>query len=402
MTILLILSIIVFAVCILFLIFAKGIRFAIKKNILELSHFEFLEDKYWKRLERFGLLLSFVSMLVGIFTYSNQPTKEDIHELQTNIRQLTKAVADQTSPQQITQGQTPEIEPSPETKQNAKSLLELLEQLKESSHEVPISVQLSEGIADIGLGNYEQGKEKIHDYLSKIDEAWNHAKSVRDENLVLSYKSLGNAAYKQAKYGEAEQWYLKALEIKPQDSDILNELGFLSIYLAKYNDGVDYIKKAISEMEKRKDTTNVFYGTLLNNLASLYKSQALYDKAESLFIRALNIGVLNLVTDNPAYAAWLNNLAELYALQGLYGKAESFYQRALKISEESLGMDHPSVAIRLNNLAGLYHKQRLYDKAESLYTRAIKIDEKSLGKRHPGYAAEYAARTQAIRDIRGE
>ncbi|WP_269851911.1 tetratricopeptide repeat protein [Methanosarcina horonobensis] len=58
--------------------------------------------------------------------------------------------------------------------------------------------------------------------------------------------------------------------------------------------------------------------------------------------------------EHPFIATALNNLAGLYQNKGEYEKAESLYNRALEIIRNSLGEEHPNVAITLNNLAGLY------------------------------------------------
>jgi CHAT domain-containing protein/lipopolysaccharide biosynthesis regulator YciM len=124
----------------------------------------------------------------------------------------------------------------------------------------------------------------------------------------------------------------------------------------------------------------------LNNLALLYQTQGLYDRAEPLHERALAIREAALGKNHPDITRSLNNLANLYNEQGLYGRAEPLYQRALAIREETFGKNHPDIATSLNNLASLYKVQGLYGRAEPLYERALALREAALGKNHPDVA----------------
>ena len=125
--------------------------------------------------------------------------------------------------------------------------------------------------------------------------------------------------------------------------------------------------------------------TTLNNLAGLYKSQGLYERAEPLYLRALAISEA-LGKNHPDVATILNGLAGLYQSQGLYERAVPFCLRALAINE-ALGKNHLHVATTLNNLAVLYESQGLYERAVPLCLRALAISEAAQGKDHPGVAA---------------
>jgi tetratricopeptide (TPR) repeat protein len=138
----------------------------------------------------------------------------------------------------------------------------------------------------------------------------------------------------------------------------------------------------IKERALGKDHPSV--ATTLHNLARLYEKQELYDRARPLYLRSLDISELG--KDHPSVATTLHNLADLYEKQGLYDRAEPFYLRSLDIKERVLGKDHPSVATTLYNLAGLYKEQGLYDRAEPLYLRSLDIKERVLGKDHPSVA----------------
>ncbi len=124
----------------------------------------------------------------------------------------------------------------------------------------------------------------------------------------------------------------------------------------------------------------------LNSQANHYADQALYSRAEPLYLRELAILEEILGPKHPRVAAVLTNLANLYNAQGAYARAEPLYQHALATLEETLGPEHSDVAILLNNLALIYKAQGAYARAEPLYERALAIDELALGRDHPDTA----------------
>jgi len=85
--------------------------------------------------------------------------------------------------------------------------------------------------------------------------------------------------------------------------------------------------------------------------------------------RALAIADKALGPDHPNVGTMLNNLAELYRAQGRLAEAEPLYKRALAITEKALGPDHPDTGASLNNLALLYRAQGRLAEAEPLFER---------------------------------
>jgi CHAT domain-containing protein/Tfp pilus assembly protein PilF len=124
----------------------------------------------------------------------------------------------------------------------------------------------------------------------------------------------------------------------------------------------------------------------LNRQANHYADQALYSRAEPLYLRELAILEEVLGPKHPGVAAALTHLANLYNTQGFYARAEPLYQNALATLEETRGPEHPDVAVLLNNLALIYKAQGAYTRAEPLYERALAIDELALGRDHPDTA----------------
>ena len=124
----------------------------------------------------------------------------------------------------------------------------------------------------------------------------------------------------------------------------------------------------------------------LNNLASLYQEQGRYEKAEPLYLQALELRKSLLGDRHPDVASSLNNLASLYQEQGRYEKAEPLYLQALELRKLLLGNRHPDVATSLDNLASIYVSQSQYEKAEPLLIQVLELRKSLLGDRHPDIA----------------
>ncbi len=150
-----------------------------------------------------------------------------------------------------------------------------------------------------------------------------------------SYNDAGVEAYEQARYAEAEELYLAALEEAEK----------------------------FGEQDPR-------LATVLNNLAALYRLQGKYTAAEPLHRRALAIWEHTLGPEHPDVATRLHNLASFYDAQGKYAEAEPLYQRSLAIWEKAFGPEHPNVALSLENYADLLRKTDRNAEADRLEARA--------------------------------
>ena len=137
---------------------------------------------------------------------------------------------------------------------------------------------------------------------------------------------------------------------------------------------------AFYETGKRPATENLI--KLVTLSAELYKDQEQFNKAESLYRRALAINEQALGPSHLNNATFLDNLADLYWNQGKYCQAEPLLRRALAIREQALGPDHPDIATSLNNLAVLHLNLGQHGLVKQLLCRALAIREEVLGTEH--------------------
>jgi tetratricopeptide (TPR) repeat protein len=100
--------------------------------------------------------------------------------------------------------------------------------------------------------------------------------------------------------------------------------------------------------------------TTLRDLAALYESQSKFDKAETLYQRALAISESLLSPNDPKLIESVSKLADIEWLFGRLDKAELLCQRAVEMTERVHGPDHLELAKMLDRLA-------IYEYIDGLY-----------------------------------
>jgi len=107
------------------------------------------------------------------------------------------------------------------------------------------------------------------------------------------------------------------------------------------------------------------------------------DKAESLYLRELDIEMELLGKRYRGFPSSLVGLGNLYRKQGRLEEILPRGRQALARLEQDLGSDHPSVADSLIIFAQYTEELGNHSEAEALLRRALLIQEKALGPDHP-------------------
>src|SRR5207244_13221072 len=118
---------------------------------------------------------------------------------------------------------------------------------------------------------------------------------------------------------------------------------------------------------------------LCDNLGKSEEAIILYEKAIAAGTQLEDIPYSDLGT-------MLNNVALIFRKSGRQKAAEPYYLHALRIYEKQLGPVHADVASVLNNLAVFYTNERRYTEAEKIHLRALDIREKLYPPTHPDIA----------------
>lgn len=207
-----------------------------------------------------------------------------------------------------------------------------------------------------GRQAYESGRYLEAEKLLKA--ALSEAENLKDSNLIaLSNEHLGALFATQKKDVEAEQYLLKAIEIRDRNGD--------------------------------SDTDEITYP--LSNLGLIYAERKKYSQAESLLRRAISIREK---TGSPDIAVALLNLGKVYAEQKKTIEAEAIYRKAFESFLAADDLNVEGIINCANNLSLIYEELNDYKKLEASYHILIAIIEKNYGKNDLGlvpYLEKYSS-----------
>ena len=158
---------------------------------------------------------------------------------------------------------------------------------------------------------------------------------------------MGNAFKDQSKLTDAILCYQKALEIKPDFSEVYNNMGTAFQGQGKSTDAVSCYKKAL---EIKPDYVSAYY-----NLGNAFQEQGEFNEAISYYQKTLEL--------RPDYAEAYNNIGAMFQEQGKLSEAISCYQKALGLK--------PDYAEAYNNLFHQFQQTCAWQKTEGM---AAKFD----------------------------
>jgi len=124
------------------------------------------------------------------------------------------------------------------------------------------------------------------------------------------------------------------------------------------------------------------FAKLLHRLAVLYHSRDNVEKAQSLYLRAVETAERAFPEPHAELGVLLNNFGRLRYDQKKYAEAETLYRRALAILREVYGLEHPKLATPLTNLATLCLERGELEPAGKMLESAIVILETAHGPGH--------------------
>ncbi|MBW1765391.1 MAG: tetratricopeptide repeat protein [Deltaproteobacteria bacterium] len=164
------------------------------------------------------------------------------------------------------------------------------------------------GISLVSQGNLRAGLE----YFLKAVEL-DPENAVLHHELAEVYKRLGQ-------YDLSLQHFKKALDLKPDFSDAQNNLGTLYLLMQKWDLSIDSFQSAIDDLLYK--TPDIAY----NNMGLAYYYKGEYQKAINHYLMALNIF--------PSYAVCYFNLGLAYEALGTMEEAVDAYESAVGLAPE--------------------------------------------------------------------
>src|SRR5213082_3982327 len=206
-----------------------------------------------------------------------------------------------------------------------------------------------------------------------------------DLSLATSFEKLGQLLDQKGDRAAAKGYLLKAhtiLEkVNPPDQRAVyrsaRRLAFLCDNLSQTEEAIGFYEKAIAAGTQFEDLPYSDLGTMLNNIALIFRKSGRQKAAEPYYLHALQIYEKQLGPDHADVASVLNNLAVFYTNERRYTEAEKMHLRALAIRQKAYPPTHPDIAQSKCNLAVVYHSRGDYAKAAELYRASLKSWEAS-------------------------
>ena len=169
------------------------------------------------------------------------------------------------------------------------------------------------------------------------------------------------------------------------EADILDDLGRLKQRQGRWDEAIADFGKALAIKESLFGRRDPKVAATLNNLGKVLLDASRPDSALAAFTWAREIWEAS-EPDSRMHAATLNNLAEVHFRAGDFGRAESLFLRSLEMSRALLPPFHPDLATSINNLATVKQTLGQWDQASDLMDEVIAIHTKVLGPDHPDLA----------------
>jgi tetratricopeptide (TPR) repeat protein len=249
-----------------------------------------------------------------------------------------------------------------------------------------------------------RASNRLPEAIRVAETALELAKRTFDEghaSLALSFEKLGQLLDQNGDRMAAKPYLLKShalLEkVKPPDQRALyrsaRRLAFSCDNLGQAEEAIRYYEKAIAAGSKLEDLPYSDLGTMLNNVALIFRKSGRQKAAEPYYLHALQIYEKQLGPEHADVASVLNNLGVFYTNERRFTEAEKMHLRALAIREKVHPPTHPDIAQSKCNLAVVYHSRGDYARAAELYRASLKSWEEATEKPPEDYeivAANYA------------
>jgi len=144
----------------------------------------------------------------------------------------------------------------------------------------------------------------------------------------------------------------------------------------------EILDKGADKITRDLEGQPIVQGKLMNTMGFVYRNLGLYDPAQGLLEKALDIRTEALGPDHPDVAITLSDLGNVQWHKGDLAKAKALLDQALTIREKQFGPDSAEVANSLHDLGTLNYTQGNYGEARGLLERSLAIREKVLGPEH--------------------
>jgi tetratricopeptide (TPR) repeat protein len=232
---------------------------------------------------------------------------------------------------------------------------------------------LQAGINEYQLGHFAEA-EKL------LQSAFELAIRQNDQTACgLSLGYLGDTYSSEERFAEAENNYQQALstwrQISPTNIHVpamLRNLG--AVYSLEHRNelALATLNQALRLSNEVPEPHVALTAQIFNSLGIAYFRQRNYKKAESFFVRTMQMRSTGALTDSQIAAA-LVNLGSIYRKKRKYADAEAAFRNSLEITMRISGSMHPGVALTHAELGEIYIEMGRFDEAEAEILKSLRI-----------------------------
>jgi serine/threonine-protein kinase len=167
---------------------------------------------------------------------------------------------------------------------------------------------------------------------------------------------------------------------------LLSTMGTVYLGLGLYDDAEQLLERAVELQQEVLGADHLKTATSLDRLATVYEQTGRVAEAGGLFERVLETRRRHLGEAHPDVAVSLSNLGLWHRSQGHLEQAETLFLHALEIKLATLGREHLDTAVTMANLAGVHQQKGELEQAQRLLRQSVEIRSQLLGSEHPRMA----------------
>ena len=190
------------------------------------------------------------------------------------------------------------------------------------------------------------------------------------KNDFLNIRELDMASFQAVKWAEKLE---NNIEFQSQ---LICYAAYSDNYLANYTKALKKINKAYKNINNSIDS--LVYLEILNFKGALLKSLGDAKKAESYYIRALEMGKkLYPNSDNTEIAISLSGLGSILKSLGKFEEAQYYYDKALEMRQRIYpDKDHPDLATSLRHKCFILNSLEDFKNAQPYYKNALEMRQR--------------------------
>lgn len=283
--------------------------------------------------------------------------------------------------------------------------IELLKQQKSEHHLQYITAcnMVSHGYSF--QGEFEKGLEYAQISL-------NIAKEMLGEKHMLVALSLQDVGYAYSYLGDNEkslQYNLQALQIieslgshANNLAQCYNNVGYLSYLAGKYQDALDFHKKALKMRIETIGERSIDAAQSYDNMGMAQFAMEDYDNSLKSHLQALSIRKEVQGEKHPELAWSYLGIGDVKYARKDYAEALDNYQKAYEVRKEGIGEKHPDTVLCLTKMGQTYRSMKDRKQAVDCYQKAASLYKEMFGESNPSTQAAEQTLSDILNEKKGK